>query len=397
MSFIILIINKDGSDYINLILIIISILSAPVKSKGKSNYKKSNSQQNKLCLKMQNQLKHWLKRIFIGFKKGYQTPTLPDHILKITNYPIIRIFRFLGGLSFLLILSKNYLNYPIIVLYLAMFIATIYTIYHFIISYFKIKHIIKILRSDELDIRNSPLDRLATLGARALLCFKGACDTTAQPVGLTLGLILGAATMDGYRRQIVNDRKSNILDEIQKQRNSLSEDTKAAYDKIIEESFNNTKNKAAILRYNEAADEYKKAVDKYNANPSEYNNNEIINANKKLTLSFDEINKLDISEYLTSIYNKYGEFLDSLTPDKIVCLFNIIIDALVLSSFLSVLSIMLSENIINKIVFLEKYPRILSLLKLRNNINKKVSKIYLLMHIIIIIFGILGNIYMFFI
>jgi hypothetical protein len=238
---------------------------------------------------------------------------------------------------------------------------------------------------------------LDSLGARALLCFKGACDTTAQPVGLTLGLILGAATMDGYRRQIVNDRKSNILDEIQKQRNSLSEDTKAAYDKIIEESFNNTKNKAAILRYNEAADEYKKAVDKYNANPSEYNNNEIINANKKLTLSFDEINKLDISEYLTSIYNKYGEFLDSLTPDKIVCLFNIIIDALVLSSFLSVLSIMLSENIINKIVFLEKYPRILSLLKLRNNINKKVSKIYLLMHIIIIIFGILGNIYMFFI
>jgi|SRR5271168_357890 len=212
-----------------------------------------------------------------------------------------------------------------------------------------------------------------------------------------LGLILGAATMDGYRRQVVNDRKNNILEEIQKERNSLSEDTKTAYDKIIEESFNNTKNKAAILRYNEAADEHKKAVDKYNANPTEYNNNEVIEANNKLNLSFDEIKKLDISEILTSLYNKYGEFLDSLTPDKIVCMFNIIIDALVLSSFLSVLSIMLSENIINKIVFLEKYPRILSLLKLRNNINKKVSKIYLLMHFIIIIFGILGNIWMFFI
>ena len=109
-----------------------------------------------------------------------------------------------------------------------------------------------------------------------------------------------------------------------------------------------------------------------------------------------EIKKLDISEILTSLYNKYGEFLDSLTPDKIVCLFNIIIDALVLSSFLSVLSIMLSDNIINKIGFLEKYPRILNLLKLRNNINKKVSKIYLLMHFFIIIFGILGNIWMFF-
>lgn len=57
---------------------------------------------------------------------------------------------------------------------------------------------------------------------------------------------------------------------------------------------------------------------------------------------------------------------------------------------------MLSEKIINKLVFLEKYPKILKLLKFRNNINKKVSKFYLLMHLILIIFGILGNIYMFF-
>jgi len=192
-------------------------------------------------------------------------------------------------------------------------------------------------------------------------------------------------------------KKNNILEEIQKQRNSLSEDTKAAYDKAIEETFNNTKNKAAIFRYNEAADAYKKAVDNYNADPTDYNNNEMISAHNKLNLSFDEIKKLDISEIFTSLYNKYGEFLDSITPDKIVCLFNIIIDVLVLSSFLSVLSIMLSENIINRIGFLEKYPRILNLLKLRNNINKKVSKIYLLMHFFIIIFGILGNIWMFFI
>ena len=73
-------------------------------------------------------------------------------------------------------------------------------------------------------------------------------------------------------------------------------------------------------------------------------------------------------------------------------MFNIIIDGLLFSSFFSVLSIMLSENIISKISFLEKYPKILNLLKLRNNINKKVAKFYLLMHFFIIIFGILGNI-----
>ena len=212
-----------------------------------------------------------------------------------------------------------------------------------------------------------------------------------------IGLILGAATLDGYRRQVLNDKKNNILEEIQKQRNSLSEGRKVEYDKAIEEMSNNTKNKAAILRYNEAADEHKKAVDKYNANPTTYNNNEMKSAHKKLDDSFDEINKLDISEVFTSLYNKYGEFLESLSPDKIVCLFNIIIDVLVLSSFLSVLSLMLSENIINKISFLEKYPTILNLLRLRNNINKKVNKIYLLIHFFIIIFGIVGNIWMFFI
>jgi hypothetical protein len=147
-----------------------------------------------------------------------------------------------------------------------------------------------------------------------------------------------------------------------------------------------------------AVDEHKKAVEKYKAENSEYiNNDELIRSNKKLDDSFEEIQKLDISEFLSSLYNKYSEFLDTLTPDKIVCLFNIIVEGLILSSFLSVLSIMLSENIINKIGFLEKYPRILKLIKLRNNINKKVVKIYLLLHFIIIIFGILGNIYMFFI
>ena len=64
-----------------------------------------------------------------------------------------------------------------------------------------------------------------------------------------------------------------------------------------------------------------------------------------------------------NIYNKYSEYLDSLSSDKIVCLFNIIIDGLIFSSFFSILYIMLSENIINKISFLEKYPKILKLLK----------------------------------
>ena len=198
-----------------------------------------------------------------------------------------------------------------------------------------------------------------------------------------LGMILGAVTLDGYRRQVINDN-NNILEVINKERNSLSELNKKLLDIMIEEESIKTKSKAIF-------------ADKYKADPTDYNKNELIKSQKKLEESYEEIRKLDISEYLSSLYNKYNEFLDSLSPDKIVCLFNIIIDGLILSSFFSVLSIMLSENIINKISLLEKYPRLLKLLKLRSNINKKVSKFYLLIHLIIIIFGFLGNIFMFFI
>ena len=212
-----------------------------------------------------------------------------------------------------------------------------------------------------------------------------------------LGMILGAVTLDGYRRQVINDNNNNILEVINKERNSLSELNKKLLDKMIEDESIKTKNKAVFGRYKEFVDDHNKNLDKYKADPTDYNKNELKKSQKKLEESYEEIRKLDISEYLSSLYNKYNEFLDSLSPDKIVCLFNIIIDGLILSSFLSVLSIMLSENIINKIVFLEKYPRLLKLLKLRNNINKKVSKFYLLMHFILIILAILSNIYMFFI
>jgi AAA+ ATPase superfamily predicted ATPase len=70
-------------------------------------------------------------------------------------------------------------------------------------------------------------------------------------------LLISAATLDGYIRQILKDRKNNILEEIKKI-NSLSEDRSLAYDKAIEEMSNNTKNKATILKYNEAIDEHKK-------------------------------------------------------------------------------------------------------------------------------------------
>jgi hypothetical protein len=87
-----------------------------------------------------------------GFKIAYDTPTLPDHIIKFTMHPTIRIIRFLGGVSFFTIISKSYLNYPIYILFIAMFFLIIFTIYHTYLSYHRTKHMIKILKSDKLEV-----------------------------------------------------------------------------------------------------------------------------------------------------------------------------------------------------------------------------------------------------
>lgn len=131
------------------------------------------------------------QRLWIGFKKGYNTPTLPDHIIKFNSIIYIRIISFLGGISFLIILGKSYVQSPKYIYNIAFIFAIIFTFYHFYLIYYRIQHMVRVIMSDEFDIRNSPLERLAHLGARALFCFKGVC-AQAQPIGLTLGIMLGA-------------------------------------------------------------------------------------------------------------------------------------------------------------------------------------------------------------
>jgi len=210
-----------------------------------------------------------------------------------------------------------------------------------------------------------------------------------------LGIIIYGVSIDSYRRQFLNDNRNKILDQIKEERNKMDEAERKEYDRLVEEQANLAKNKATIGRYQEAAEEHDRAVDKYLLDPSDFNKSQKDKSLEKMNEAFDEIKKLDISEYLVTLYNNYYDYLDSLGLDKIVCLSNLIIDGLILSSFVTVLNIMLSENIINKITFLEKYPRILQLIKLRNNINKKIYKLYLIMHLILILTSILGNLYMF--
>ena len=142
---------------------------------------------------MNNKKRSLLQRFFIGLKVGWKTPTLPENILKFQLHPLIRVLRVIGGISTIYLVSNKAPLYNDLVLYLALFFSFLFFVYHCVISYYRIKHVIHILKSDKLDIKNSPLDHFARLSARLLVCVKGVCDQ-AQPVGVAMGIMLGVDT-----------------------------------------------------------------------------------------------------------------------------------------------------------------------------------------------------------
>jgi hypothetical protein len=206
------------------------------------------------------------------------------------------------------------------------------------------------------------------------------------------GMVMIAIAFYGYRRTVAIDTTNQKLETIRAEaaaaKAAAEKATQGEYTKNIAEASEKAKTSAVIGRHHEAADEQLSADEAYSKNPTEYRKSEVDRAKQKLDNSYEEVKELKESsffEYFNSFYNNYNDYLDSLTPDKIVCVFNIIIGCLTLSSFISILSIMLSENIINRIKYLDRFPRILKILKIRNNINKQIAKIYLFLHLALIL------------
>ena len=95
------------------------------------------------------------ERFLIGIKKGWQTETLPSHIVKLQLNPLIRIFRVLGGISILGIWTKGWIHLNKYALYLAIAISFLYCLYLIYISYNRVLHMYKVFKNKELDVRNS--------------------------------------------------------------------------------------------------------------------------------------------------------------------------------------------------------------------------------------------------
>src|SRR5260370_16237283 len=133
-----------------------------------------------------NKLIKQIKDFKFGIIKVYNTPTLPDHVIKFNNRIYVRVFRVIGGISLLSILSRIIFNYNRYIVYIVIFIIILFSFYHLTLMIYRIIHIYKLLRSDKLDIRNSPINPFPTLFTICLLCIKGVCEN-----GIYLSTLLG--------------------------------------------------------------------------------------------------------------------------------------------------------------------------------------------------------------
>jgi hypothetical protein len=139
-------------------------------------------------------LKWGKNSIYLGFIRAYSIPTLPAKVELFYSHIFVRILRFIGGLSCVLVLTKTHLWLPA---YLHLFLSILASIQ---MTQIIIILIIKIFfglytiiyKKEKFEIRNSPLNKYASLISQALYCIKVGCTVT----GAGAGFIAGGAAYD---------------------------------------------------------------------------------------------------------------------------------------------------------------------------------------------------------
>jgi hypothetical protein len=101
-------------------------------------------------------MKKFAMRTWVGVRKGFLTPTLSNEMLEFQRKPLIRIIRFLGGISWFAVLGRGYfdLHSNLYLLSIALFFVFIFFIYHTYISIHRFKHIKYLFKSGDLDVKN---------------------------------------------------------------------------------------------------------------------------------------------------------------------------------------------------------------------------------------------------
>lgn len=160
-----------------------------------------------------------LQRFLYGIKLGIKLSLLPKSVENFHNYPLVRIFRVIGGISIILFLyspewignlENSYIYWIIFIL------AMLHFLYILIISSIKICYLIYLWKNKKLEVRNSPLDQIASLSIKLAACIKGACvagGASATVLGLGFGAdkLLEEAGYPPFFKKAMGNQLGKIL------------------------------------------------------------------------------------------------------------------------------------------------------------------------------------------
>ena len=109
----------------------------------------------------------------------------------------------------------------------------------------------------------------------------------------------------------------------------------------------------------------------------------------------DNVKKSDTFDWFNDLIEKYQSFLNNLSLDQIVALFNIICEIMILMALTSICILLIGDFLINKFNLDTRYPRLSKYIRMKEKLNKYYLKYYIILLYIIVILCLCGNIYMF--
>ena len=166
-----------------------------------------------------------LQRIWKGIKIGWNLPSLPVSVYNFHNFPLVRIFRVIGGISIILFLSSPKWIGNSYFYWIIFGLAMLHFFYILTISIIKICYLVYLWKSKKLEVRNSPLDQIASLTVKLAACIKGACvagGASATVMGLGFGAdkLLEEAGYAPFFKKAVGNQLGKILTNLGYQSNN---------------------------------------------------------------------------------------------------------------------------------------------------------------------------------
>ena len=108
----------------------------------------------------------------------------------------------------------------------------------------------------------------------------------------------------------------------------------------------------------------------------------------------ETINKSDIFGFFSDFIEKYKSFIDHLSLEQLVALFNIIGYSMILLTLISITTLLIGDYLIEKLKLDIKYPKLAKYIRFKQSLNKHYLMFYMIMFYIIVLLFIIVNIYM---